>query len=170
MPYHIKGLQRDDGTPVELEIEAETEDDAIEKAADAGVVVRSASLTEPTRYGGITRKWFAIILLSTIALSWVVAAIFLDSPDYLLVDACMTLLIIGGSVPLASLRLVNTGMHWVYGFLMLIPVINLWCLIICFARPTGFEATRTYDKAGRVICGTVIVGIVVLVFVKAMTL
>ena len=76
MRYIVKGFHRETGEAVEMTIDASSEDDAVHKAGDRGVVVETAN-RRSLRYPRRLRLMIAVIVAITI----IVTVLFLSSSD-----------------------------------------------------------------------------------------
>ena len=68
------------------------------------------------------------------------------------------------SIALAVSRLHNIGMSGWWSLFMLVPVVNLYIMAKCLLCPEGYHNSGKLDTAGRVIAGT-FVGFVLLLVV-----
>jgi hypothetical protein len=64
---------------------------------------------------------------------------------------------------LISRRLLQVGYSPWFAFLVILPGANLWIGFLCLIAPAGYAQHRRLDRAGRIVAGLCLLGVVLLI-------
>jgi len=114
---------------------------------------------EQKDYRGIDRRVFSIVFPVVLALRYILTWVGQFLVDWYVVydrDTFFAVLpwaawgiVLVLLVCLTSYRLANLGMNRQWAYALLIPIVNIWLLLRCFACPTGYADHKTLDDVAK---------------------
>ena len=125
-----------------------------------GPIAASSDLPAKT-YEGIGRSGF---LWSSIGLA-VLGGILLSAAKGSDITALVIVSITAGLMLIpASSRLKNIGMNPGWCFLLLVPLLGLFVIVLCILVPAGYQGHRKLDLQAKIIGGAILASIAVLIW------